>query len=154
MTFKRKFILKLSDKTHINLISGQAKDQEEKKESFLKKMFLNVNHKMTFEQWPDHCVVQQHMGSFTSNVGNFLGIIDQLTTPYGHLCKRLFSSLSACRTRGASKNRDLSEAGDHTVLHFTSERLSPRFLPQNQIKFLSVKKFYFRLTVFCLASDN
>ena len=41
-----------------------------------------------------------------------------------------------------------------TVLHFTSERLSPRFLPQNQIKFLSVKKFYFRLTAFCLAIDN
>ena len=41
-----------------------------------------------------------------------------------------------------------------TVLHFTSERLSPRFLPQNQIKFLSVKKFYFWLTAFCLASDN
>ena len=41
-----------------------------------------------------------------------------------------------------------------TVLHFTSKRLSPRFLPQNQIKFLSVKKFYFWLTAFCLASDN
>ena len=41
-----------------------------------------------------------------------------------------------------------------TVLHFISERLSPRFLPQNQIKFLSVKKFYFRLTAFCLAIDN
>ena len=41
-----------------------------------------------------------------------------------------------------------------TVLHFTSERLSPRFLPQNQIKFLLVKKFYFWLTASCLAIDK
>jgi len=45
-----------------------------------------------------------------------------------------------------------------TVLHFTSERMSPRFLPQNQIKFLSVKKLFLKLflwlTAFCLAIDN
>ena len=34
------------------------------------------------------------------------------------------------------------------MLQIASERLSPRFLPQNQIKFLSVKKFYFRLAEF------
>ena len=42
----------------------------------------------------------------------------------------------------------------NTVLHFISEMVSPWFLPQNQIKFLSVKMLFLWLTAFCLAIDN
>ena len=41
-----------------------------------------------------------------------------------------------------------------TVLHFISERVSPRFLPWNQIKILSVRKVLFKLTAILPAHDN